>query len=120
MYKSELDAAGYNNPRATTYIMIGASGNDEMYLAEHGQSKEAENVKKFLKKYDPSPKEDGTDGKWNKVQGKTGPWTAEIDTDHFGIGKVTIADANELHFEYIRTTTGEVFDTVTLVRDHTV
>jgi len=120
VYKSELDAAGYNNPRATTYIMIGGSGNDEMYLAEHGQSKEAENVKKFLKKYDPSPKEDGTDGKWNKVQGKTGPWTAEIDTDHFGIGKVTIADANELHFEYIRTTTGEVFDTVTLVRDHTV
>lgn len=39
--------------------------------------------------------------------------------DHVGIGKVTIIDDSNLRFEYIRTMTGEVFDSIVLTRDHT-
>jgi hypothetical protein len=42
------------------------------------------------------------------------------DADHFGIGKVTIASDSALRFDYIRTSTGEVFDTIELTRDHSV
>jgi len=48
-----------------------------------------------------------------------GSWTVITDKDdHVGIGKVTIVDDSTLSFEYIRTMTGEVFDSVTLTRDH--
>lgn len=119
VYQSVNDPAGYNNPKATTYLMIGGSGNDEMYMAERGRdSPAAEKLKEMAKKYDVAPVEDGKDGKWKKDGPKTGPWTAQIDADHFGIGKVTIKSSSELQFDYIRTTTGEVFDTMTLVRNH--
>lgn len=122
-YRGEVDVNGYDNPRATSYLMIGGSGNDEMRNAE----KDENNSKQFLdaralgKQYDVTPKEDGSDGRWVKgVEGEAGSWTAFTDKDHFGIGKVTIIDNNHLEFEYIRTTTGEVFDTVSLTRDHKV
>ena len=38
--------------------------------------------------------------------------------DHVGIGRVTIVDDSQLEFEYIRTKTGEVYDKMTLTRDH--
>jgi len=72
------------------------------------------------RKYDVAPKEDGLNGLWKKGdEGAVGPWTAQVDVDHFGVGKVTIINDSELKFEYIRTTNGEVFDGMTLTRDHT-
>lgn len=127
VYRSNLDPAGYNNPRATTYLMIGGSGCDEMYMAERGRvgdvniEKEAAVLAELKEQYDVTPKEDGADGKWVKNptgKSKEGPWTAQIDSEYFGIGKVTIKSSSELYFEYIRTTEGEVFDSMTLMRDH--
>ena len=46
-----------------------------------------------------------------------GPWTVVTD-GNYGIGKITIEDDNNLSFDYIQTTTGKVFDTFHLYRDH--
>jgi hypothetical protein len=50
-------------------------------------------------------------------------WTVVTDKDdHVGVGKVTVLDDSRLVFEYVRTITdgGEVFDSFTLQRDHSV
>lgn len=124
-YQGVVDANGYNNPRATTYLMIGGAGNDEMRHAEQGTVKERfEEAFREGKKHDKAPKEDGKNGHWVKgEEGGSGVWTAVTDTDHFGIGRVTIQDDSTLRFDYIRTTEGygdatSVFDSVTLTRDH--
>jgi len=91
----------YVNPRATTHILVGGAGNDEMTGIQLDRSK------------DPSPQ--------TRVEsGGNGAWTAVTDVDHHvGIGKVTIVDDSTLKFDYIRTMTGEVFDSITLTRKHT-
>jgi hypothetical protein len=38
--------------------------------------------------------------------------------NHVGATKVTIIDDSTLRIDYIRTMTGEIYDTVTLNRDH--
>lgn len=96
----------YNNPRATTHLLIGGAGNDEMHDAKQTIFK------------DPSPKEGKGLSKWYQSDAN-GAWTVVTDKDdHLGIGKVTIVDDNNLKFDYIRTATGEVFDGFTLYRDH--
>jgi hypothetical protein len=116
-YRSVVDANGYNNPRATTYLMIGGAGNDEMKNVE--KDSVWQKAYEMGRKYDKSPKEDGSNGRWAKgEEGAAGPWTAKVDTEFFGIGRVSIVDDNKLTFDYIHTTTGEVFDSITLVRDH--
>lgn len=96
--------ADYVNPRATTHFLIGGAGNDEMHHA-----------KLLDRSRDPSPED--KNGHMTALT-STGPWTAFSDLDdHVGIGKVTIVDDSVLKFEYIRTTTGRVFDQVTLTRD---
>jgi hypothetical protein len=109
VYKGQVDAAKYNNPLATTHLLIGGAGNDEMKDAKA-------TVEKYFK--DPSPKEGKGMTKWYKSTAD-GAWTVVTDKDdHLGIGKVTIVDDNNLKFEYIRTSTGEVFDSMNLYRDH--
>jgi hypothetical protein len=50
---------------------------------------------------------------------KDGIWTALTDkNNHVGIGRVTIVDDSTLVFDYVRTVTGTVFDSITLTRDH--
>ena len=67
VYKSVIDPAGYVNPAATAYFMIGGAGNYEMHKAEKGKNSPAvEKAREAAKKYDPSPKEDGKDGRWKK------------------------------------------------------
>eukprot|EP01038_Epipyxis_sp_PR26KG_P011236 gene11236-15077_t len=94
----------YNDPSATTHLLIGGAGNDEMKNIQ---------LDRFR---DPSPIAD----LYKKVfLPQDGSWTVVTDKDnHVGIGKITIVDDSKLEFQYIRTTTGEVFDSVTLVRDH--
>ncbi len=106
VYKGVVDAVGYNNPKATTHLLIGGAGNDEMHQIQ------------LARDLDPSPKEGKGKSKWWSSDVK-GTWTAITDKDdHVGIGKVTIVDDNNLTFEYIRTKTGEVFDSINLYRDH--
>jgi len=110
----------YTNPKATTYLMIGGSGNDEMKSAKRklflaGAEKLIERIGDFM-----TPKNGQLGSTW-KESDDNGPWTVVTDVDdHVGIGKVTIIDDNNLKFEYIRTATGEVYDSFTLTRDHSV
>jgi len=100
VYKSQVEKT-YDNPSGTTYIMVGNAGNDEMddvivstsnnIVPNHKLNKESENP---------------------------GPWTAITDKNQFGIGRVNIIDKSNLEFQYIRTKTGEIHDTIKLSRIH--
>ena len=103
----------YDNPRATTYLMIGGAGNDEMHNAEAGKPAE---VLTAAEKERKAAANEGS-SRWRKGE-SDGAWTVVTDHDHLGIGTVSIKNANELTFSYVRTTSGEIFDTVTLTRDH--
>lgn len=103
----------YENPRATTYFMTGGAGNDEMANAEAGKTAE---VLSAVEKERQAAANEGT-SKWRRGE-KNGPWTVVTDDDHLGIATVSIKNANELTFNYYRSTAGELFDTVTLTRDH--
>jgi hypothetical protein len=98
----------YSNPRATTHVLIGGAGNDEMH-----------NAQVTVKSSEEKGQEEG-DSSWRAAKaGANGPWTVVVDADdHVGISKVTIVDDSTLRFDYIRTSNGEVFDTFTLTRDH--
>ena len=96
----------YNNPRATTFVQVGGPGNDEM--------QNVSSTIKVDKTFDTiSPKDK------YKANSMSGTWTAMYDDENrVGVSKVTIIDDNNLKFEYIRTSTGEVYDTINLYRDH--
>lgn len=102
VYKSQVEKT-YNNPSATTYIMIGNAGNDEMDDVDA----------KKIKELDISP-----NYKIYKESDVSGPWTAITDKCCFGIGKVNIIDKSNLEFQYIRTKTGEIYDRIILSRIH--
>lgn len=107
VYKG-VPETSYNNPRATTYLMIGGAGNDEMRGIQLDRSK------------DPSPHEGKGLTKWY-ASDEDGAWTAVTDKDnHVGVGKVKIVDDSTLEFEYIRTLNQEKYDSFTLVRDHSI
>lgn len=118
VYKGVVDPNGYNNPRATTYLMIGGAGNDEMHDAEISAA--AKTGAQFVQ-----PKQvvagqatlSEGDGKW-RASVQSGDWTAATDNSYFGVGKVTVVDDSTLVFQYFRTSEGEEHDSVTLVRDH--
>lgn len=126
VYQGITETTNYTNPLATTHILIGGAGNDEMRGGVQ-----------LDRSIDPSPRDkpshldhrikkqkknviaaEAAEGK--KVnEDSDGPWTAVTDKDNYvGIGKVTIIDDNQLQFDYIRTLSGEIFDTITLTRDH--
>jgi hypothetical protein len=96
----------YDNPEATTHVLIGNAGNDEMHEIQR------------INGGDPSPREGPGRSKWYP-SATPGTWTAKTDGDsHVGLGKVTIVDDSHLKFEYIRTMSGEVYDSFELYRDH--
>ena len=104
VYQGEPDANGYNNPSATTHLLVGGAGNDEMNPIQMAK--------------DPSPKEGPGLSKWFASE-VDGPWTVITDQgNHVGIGRIQIIDDSYLSFDYIRTTTGEVYDSFKLFRDH--
>eukprot|EP00604_Paraphysomonas_vestita_P000695 CAMPEP_0174824414 /NCGR_PEP_ID=MMETSP1107-20130205/34085_1 /TAXON_ID=36770 /ORGANISM="Paraphysomonas vestita, Strain GFlagA" /LENGTH=284 /DNA_ID=CAMNT_0016051629 /DNA_START=614 /DNA_END=1471 /DNA_ORIENTATION=- len=118
VYQGVLDPNGYNNPSATTFLMIGGSGNDEMHGAQIAASK-----KTGAQFVEPKPIFPGStvttegSGKW-RASTQNGEWTAVTDDDHYGIGKVTIIDDSTLEFNYYRTGEGVVYDSIVLHRDH--
>jgi hypothetical protein len=109
--------ADYTNPTATTYVMIGGAGNDEMKDIKR-RKQLAEQTEALRASTDPAPHDGAGGSTW--VQGSDdGPWTAFTDKDNYvGIGKITIIDDSSLKLEYIRTVSGEVTDSITLTRDH--
>lgn len=118
VYNGVIDPNGYNNPAATTYLMIGGAGNDEMHGAQVSAAAASGATTVPSKPVVPgsSVPTEGQ-GKW-RASTKNGAWTAVTDHDYFGIGKVTIMDESTLVFDYFRTGTGELHDSVTLKRDH--
>lgn len=107
VYQGNVEMTGYDYPKATTHLMIGGAGNDEMRKWKPNRSK------------DPAPQDEQL-GVW-KSSPNPGPWTAARDQDeHVGIGRVNIIDDSTLVFEYVRTLTGRPFDTITLKKDHSI
>lgn len=102
----------YSNPSYTTHILIGGAGNDEMHKIKYVQgvldpSPEDRPLKRISKLKKPDNDEDDI-----------GEWTVKVDRDnHVGIGKVHIIDDNTLQFDYIRTMTGEVYDSFQIVKN---
>lgn len=106
VYKGAVDANLYNNPKATTHILIGGAGNDEM----HGVDS--------YKQPDQVPVHRDGDSGWRE-SASLGAWTAMTDNgNHVGIGIVKIIDDSNLVFEYRRTADGYLYDSTTLKRDH--
>ncbi len=101
----------YTDAIATVHLMIGGAGNDEMHNINAAADMQGHPE-------DPSPNKGEGYSTW--VTGTaTGAWTAILDKDdHVGIGKVTIIDDSSLRFDYVRTLTNTVFDSITLTRDH--
>ena len=60
--------------------------------------------------------EDEGDSKWRAVT-TDGVWTAVTDVA-LGVGVVKVIDDSTLQFDYIRTSTGVVYDSIVLTRDH--
>jgi hypothetical protein len=118
VYKGTVDPNGYNNPLATTYLMIGGAGNDEMHDAEISAAAKtgAQYVPDKQVVAGRSTVSEG-DGKW-RASVESGEWTAATDNSYYGVGKVTVVDDSMLLFQYYRTSEGAEHDSVTLVRDH--
>lgn len=110
-YHGKVEMQSYSNPRATTSLLVGGAGNDEM---------DNDKLDKNALQYDVTPKEDGSDGSWSKSDDSNGPWTAFRDEGPVGISLVTIVDDSTLEFKYIRTATREIYDSMTLIRDHSI
>lgn len=108
----------YFQPPYPMYVMIGGSGNDEMSDIQRKLLADEKGTKPNFVDIATTVGDHAKGSKWKGNDG-IGPWTAVVDRDdHVGIGKVTIKDDNSLTFEYIRTKTREVFDTITLTKTH--
>jgi len=131
VYNSVVDPAGYVNPKATTYITAGGSGNDEMKNPQRkltggllakakGFLAKAENIleEKLTGAEQPKDLAPADDSMLKSHADNAGAWTAVSDNNFVGLTKVTIIDDSALRVDYIHTSTGEVVDTVTLQRDH--
>lgn len=126
VYQGVVDANLYDYPKATTYITAGGSGNDEMTDIQRKLKMEADKAARIAagdvseigieKPIDNAPLDNSmTESKLKDA----GAWTAVNDmNNHVGATKVTIIDDSTLRIDYIRTMTGEIYDTVTLNRDH--
>jgi hypothetical protein len=93
--------------------MTGGAGNDEMKGAQ------AKKPKEILTAAEKEREESGKEGqsKWRSSD-VDGIWTAVTDKEYLGIATVVIKNSDEMRFDYYRTTSGELYDSVTLFRDH--
>ncbi len=129
VYDGIVDTNQYDYPKATSYITAGGSGNDEMTDIQRKLAQEVDDSARVAageagepgvdKPIDVSP-EDRSMSIYPGLEGHSdGPWTAKNDFDnHVGATLITIINDHELRMDYIRTKTGEVYDTMTLKRDH--
>ncbi len=109
VYQGVPDAS-YDRPKGTVHVLVGGAGNDEMHhVPEYVQTAEG----------DSTTLTEG-DGKWRTSE-DNGPWTMFVDKDdNVGMSTVHVIDDNSLVFQYVRTKTGEIMDSFTLVRDHSI
>mmetsp|Transcript_11527 Transcript_11527/g.18813 ORF Transcript_11527/g.18813 Transcript_11527/m.18813 type:complete len:475 (+) Transcript_11527:44-1468(+) len=116
VYKDTVDPNGYDNPDATTHLLIGGAGNDEMRKAERAQYPAGTRYvtpKLIVPGFSNVTTE--SEGKWRSSL-EEAEWTVMVDEEFFGIGKISIADASTLTFEYFRSTDQAVHDGFTLTR----
>lgn len=122
VYNSIVDPAGYNNPKATTMVLVGSPGNDEMDPAQRKrvlqQELERDAASSEEKPADPSPKDTAL-----QEGGEGDPWVAVTDgakdnSAATGVSKITVHSDTKLTFEYFHSTSGELFDSFTLTREH--
>ena len=116
VYKDAVDPNGYNNPDATTHLLIGGAGNDEMRKAERAQYPAGTKFvtpKLIVPGYSNATSEGSS--KW-RASLEDAEWTVFVDEEFFGIGKVAIFDSTTLKFEYYRSTDKSVHDEFTLTR----
>lgn len=119
VYQSTVDPNGYANPDATTHLLIGGAGNDEMRSAERARyPADAKIVEPRLIVPGYSNVTTESTGKWRSSL-ESAEWTVEVDEKYFGIGKVSITDASTLTFEYFRSSDQAVHDGFTLTRART-
>ena len=99
----------YVNPAATTHLVVGGAGNDEMAgkrRALRRRLKDLDASKPVVKKTNAHL--------YTAVAGNE--WNAFKDEGSFGVGLVR-ANATHLRFQYVRTAEGRVFDEITIVKD---
>ena len=120
VWGGQLESTSYVDPRATVHIMVGGAGNDEM----DGSAAPAPAAAAVLARLaaergwvDPSRAKVAADtARMYERAAAGGDWVAVTDHGHFGAGLVRVENATHLHFSYVRTTTGEVFDEVWIVK----
>jgi hypothetical protein len=143
----------YVNPRATTHILVGGAGNDEMdkpgpgpkpIVDDDNNNNEEEEVDKGkqhftrltqAEKFALNPAEQLTAeyDKANYIKSSSSSKQTDVEEDvgiqtdfvaftdttgAYGISVINIMNSTHLHFEYIRTSTGEVHDEIWLVKDN--
>jgi hypothetical protein len=97
--------------------MTGGAGNDEMHDAQLTHTPVTHSGDKRVIPNDTTVTEG--QGKWRQSD-VAGQWTVVTDKEYFGIATVDIIDDSTLKFNYHRTSTGEIFDSVVLQRDHSI
>jgi hypothetical protein len=124
VFNSQLESTSYEDPTATVHIMIGGAGNDEMDgsqveppVAAAAAATPPSSSSSWV---DPSKEIVAADNKNMYAKpsaSSSSDWIAVQDKGHFGAGLVKVHNATHLHFSYIRTTEGEVFDEIWIVKN---
>ena len=94
----------YINPLATIYFTFGGAGNDEMEdatIPELNQMVDSSDLLSYNK----------------RSKDENGPWSANVDLHHFGIGKVTVINATTLKVDYIQTSIEYIYDSIIIKKN---
>lgn len=102
-----VPTTSYFNPNATVHITVGGAGNDEM---------EGKQVERANDQSDDEITRVSEAHMW-QTNPNDGVMVKE-DKGFFGIGLVHVLNSTAVHFEYYRTTLGEKFDEVYLIKKH--
>ena len=94
----------YINPLATIYFIFGGAGNDEMEDATIPELNQMVDSSDLLS-YDKQSKDEN------------GPWSANVDLHHFGIGKITVINATTLKVDYIQTSIEYIYDSIIIQKN---
>jgi hypothetical protein len=118
-YQGEVEnptAPTYVNPRATTHILIGGAGNDEMNKGDDDVAPssftQVVDAEEITRAYDEAHyiKRAGSDAEPAFVAFK------DV-SGAYGISMIHVANSTHLHFEYVQTETKKTFDEIWLVRE---
>ena len=120
VYNTTEIVTNYDNPGLPTHVMVGGPGNDEQsekstreLILERNADYLNQKLDGKLSPMDPSKVV--TDKYNNKRVYESTDMIASVDLTHYGIGVINV-DREKFSFQYVQTTTGEVFDEFTLTK----